>query len=534
MNVFRLKETLFHITDNFALQQQKLACLDEYIGGPAWIFGKPRALQHSECVISIRPDIFADLWGPLHVICAQGELGSCSGYRCERGFIGFVDDKQSMVLRKPSEALCHWISISSKTETLSTLKSRSVQTFTNLLIGMRNDNPPTPSSDDKTCEAAFSENKTCVRNLKEIQMRRASEFHFPGTCSPYYEVEGAETSMSAGYYVTGSFTTKWKRKPGITYKSMLLEYCNRPSTKFLPDSILRLRVGLEISACTNNAQRITLWEALRLSRCQIVNMLGPSKLPPQIQCKHAVGDKTCLLSCWNISGALPSSINTQIVSSLDPWSAQPTALPHEDELRVALITILMDMATTGVDAHGTLQAWWPFTNDPHTLDISSSKSRWIPMVKDTRDVATFAVISDRCLEFPVQDGKSHQSVGFQCPARTSSSAKHLYPDRTLLHTTLQLHTPPTNVPQLSTSKSHPSVSVVCETMHFSKLSKTPLADVGDVLMIDNNPPALAHFEVSPWKTLLKTYKRRKNSTKFCTEVISDEITSGKTISVFIS
>lgn len=57
---------------------------------------------------------------------------------------------------------------------------------------------------------------------------------------------------------------------------------------------------------------------------------------------------------------------------------------------------------TGIDNEGNLQACWPFTDSSmnHCISSTSNKSHnWFRVIKDTRDASTFAVVSQRCLEF---------------------------------------------------------------------------------------------------------------------------------------
>ncbi|KAL3470978.1 hypothetical protein BJX99DRAFT_238460 [Aspergillus californicus] len=52
--------------------------------------------------------------------------------------------------------------------------------------------------------------------------------------------------------------------PARPHKSTLISYCTSPVAE-LP-SMLKLLIGLEVSACTGNSRRVSLWDALRLSQ----------------------------------------------------------------------------------------------------------------------------------------------------------------------------------------------------------------------------------------------------------------------------
>lgn len=58
------------------------------------------------------------------------------------------------------------------------------------------------------------------------------------------------------------------------------------------------------------------------------------------------------------------------------------------------------LENTGMDPNNNLQVLWPFSEAEITYRIeSTSSSKWSNFLTDTRDTATFTVVSQRCLEF---------------------------------------------------------------------------------------------------------------------------------------
>jgi hypothetical protein len=232
-------------------------------------------------------------------------------------------------------------------------------------------------------------NKECKADVNMIQQQVVSELKFPGTCKAYYIGDGYEVSLSGGYQVNAGFVKRWKRMPARTYRSTLLAYCTSPGAEILP--ILKLDVGLEVSICTGNSRRVSLWGAIQLSQAKQEGVGCEYK---QVFCCHPVGSIECISNCWNWAA------RGEIDRTLD--------LPgdHEDFNRASarrkLINAILALEHTGINHQGQLQALWPFSGCPQVLHIPSSTKRqkhsWISLVKDTTDSSTFAVLSQRCLE----------------------------------------------------------------------------------------------------------------------------------------
>lgn len=74
--------------------------------------------------------------------------------------------------------------------------------------------------------------------------------------------DGYTIGANAGKYATVTFKKAWKRRPDWTQKDILLNWFKCESTYLHP--YLKLNVGLEVSTCTGNATRTSLWNALCL------------------------------------------------------------------------------------------------------------------------------------------------------------------------------------------------------------------------------------------------------------------------------
>lgn len=129
-------------------------------------------------------------------------------------------------------------------------------------------------------------------------------------------------------------------------------------------------VGLEISACTGHTRHETLWESLCLA-----NKVHST-------CRHEAGSVDCLNLCW-ANG------------------------PQNTKSACVKLNITMgNFAATEINQKGSLMAFWPFMEAPAVYPIEpGTANSWFCFVRDTPDIATFVVLSNRCLQVKLS-GKS--------------------------------------------------------------------------------------------------------------------------------
>ncbi|KAJ6190986.1 hypothetical protein N7519_001007 [Penicillium mononematosum] len=345
--------------DGYAFKPRKLACLDDFIGGPAWILGKVSAPPEG-MKISLTVQDVQELWGPVSLV--EGTAEEAPIIQTERGFI--VPFQYSNSLPYISDESLHMkILISSRSR---------------ILIGTSTDVKPGLVVNDK-----------CRSSISSIGQQIACRLQYPGTSKSRYVSDGYDVQLVGGQYVTAGLVKKYKRIPKRTLKAMLIADCTKPDTRLVP--LLKLRVGLEVSACTGNAQRVTLWDALRFSQTSTQDTDHPT------YCAHNIGDKNCISSCWTRWSSVDD------IDSLDHIPAQNKLLSGLEARRVIVNSILA-LEHSGIDGEGNLQVSWPFSNSPANCPVLPSTPKeshnWFRVVKDTRDTSSFAVFSQRCLELP--------------------------------------------------------------------------------------------------------------------------------------
>jgi hypothetical protein len=351
----------------------------------------------------------------------------------------------------------------------------------------------------------------CTADQKSMTNQVAAQLQFPGTTNSRYVVHERQANLTGGYYITGDLTKVWKKLPARTHKSMLLESFIKPNTKLIP--LLKLKVGLEFSLCSGNARRITLWEAIRLS---YVLQLTPNTSHAE-RCTHELGSKECIMSCWQVmerstgidSLDVPESSNTS-----HPNAPGMTCISNLQARRI-IIDRIADLAVTGVDPDNSLQAWRPFGTSAYTLRVLiQSKAHfhhWIPVLVDSRDTSTFAVVTKRCLEF-------HSRVYNSACQQSCSAAKGtVLSTRIMLDTgNLPRHDNHPNRPALAMASQSrkpdptPVISVVAPSTIISEDGKTQL-QMGALLFGHSRPPLFTEEHISSFQA---SYHCKINLEKF--------------------
>ncbi|KAJ6072353.1 hypothetical protein N7467_010438 [Penicillium canescens] len=365
--------------DGYAFKPRNLACLDDFIGGPAWILGKASAPSEG-MKISFTVQDLQELWGPVSLV--GDTTDEAPVIQTERGFIIPLPRERQSSLSTSSlrdEIECHWVTeIPEYLPDQSSDMSILIRNSSRILIGTTTD-----------VEAGLVVNDKCTSSISVIGQQIAYRLQYPGTSKSRYVSDGYDVQLVGGQYATAGLVKKYKRIPKRTLKAMLIADCTKPDTRLVP--LLNLRVGLEVSVCTGNAQRVTLWDALRFSQTSAhpTNHLT--------YCAHNVGDKNCISSCWTRWRPMDE------IDSLDHMPGQNKLLNGVEARRVIINSILA-LENSGVDSEGNLQVCWPFSNSPANCPVLPSTPKeshnWFRVVKDTRDTSSFAVFSQRCLEFP--------------------------------------------------------------------------------------------------------------------------------------
>ncbi|KAL2831107.1 hypothetical protein BDW59DRAFT_158052 [Aspergillus cavernicola] len=344
----------------YSFVRRPLACLDGLIGGPLWVLGKnERTQDHFRLMLSLTVQDLQQLWRPVWMVGRTEDAAVL--IRTERGYVVPLPAPEQTLAHIP-EIISHWTDdlpgsfFSEDPAEQHLLINQESQ----LLIGVN----------DGERKMGITINNRCRADINQIQRQIVSELKLPGTCKSYYVGDGYEVNLTGGYQINARIAKKFKKMPARTHKSALIAYCASPATELLP--VLKLLVGLEVSACTGNSRRVSLWDIIQLSR---VKQRGADPGYTQGGCGQI----------------------DEIIDITEGYRAfkQATA-------RRKLVNAILALEHTGANHQGQLQALWPFSDCPQVRHISSStwgrKNNWLSAVKDTPDASTFAVFSQRCLE----------------------------------------------------------------------------------------------------------------------------------------
>ena len=331
----------FDIGPQTSFRRRNFACLKDFISGPSWVLGS--ATSAAKLKLSIDVDDLNFLWGPIWLL--DSSIRTRKG-----GFIVAVNDAQK------GEIECHW--------TRELLPSRVPISFTpstRLLIGS---NP-----------GLFHTNRDCQTTIASVEDNLAGRLQAAGALNSQIVSDGYSASLGGGKYVTATLGKTWKKHPGTTQKEIILEKCKFESVDILP--YLGLNVGLEVSMCTGNASRRTLWDVL----CICFAKPNDSGF---IFCNHPVGSLDCVAQCCGRK----SQASTNTVDNIPRVSS-----------RERVIEAMVLLASTGFGADRKFRLWWPFTEPHSTFELPTKNNKWTRLMKDTPRASTWAVFSDKCLEF---------------------------------------------------------------------------------------------------------------------------------------
>ncbi|KAM0714385.1 hypothetical protein Q7P37_010172 [Cladosporium fusiforme] len=367
-SVFDLKDSsMLLLPGRITMRACHLACLDRYIGGPVWVFGAGpifgASTAQKDMLLSITAEQFDDLWGPLIGLEKDSEI---IAFQTEGGLLYKVESDRSDVRER--ETLIHWTPaqpgssgfLLNESEGLPQHPSLPFDPNTTMLIGYNeheyysSDDYDDDDYDDDLWQApsCFYFNRNCTLDAREYQASlRASQLVYLDTAERAWNVDTKGVSISTGWSGSSIATNRtWKLRPGSSWKASILLDCARPGRDIKP--YMALRVGLEMSICTGNSERITLYDALMSAfpreRQRIEDLLGKAM--------------------------------------------------EDDASRVRFMNYLNDLGQTGMHETKRLRLFWPEGNRT-VLRLDPKLPKWANMLEDGGATCCFAVAVDDCLVY---------------------------------------------------------------------------------------------------------------------------------------
>lgn len=260
-------------------------------------------------------DDFSFLWGPIWLVDSM--------IRTERGFIVAVEPSNTC---KKEEIECHFGTEIPRCHIRKTLSATS-----RILIGSNHH--------------IYTVNRDCPTIVESVEDWVASELQLLGTSASGYDSGGYTLGANAGKYATATLNKSWKKRPGRTQKDVLFDPFKLDSTDLLPH--LKLKVGLEVSICTGNATRTTLWDALCLSFIDTTKTGWCCAIIP-----------SGMLIVWLVAGTdkLKTRL-TLLIRGLVSWIGDLYERRPWRLLRYCQIRVLVQMVFYGYGGHTRINSW---------------------------------------------------------------------------------------------------------------------------------------------------------------------------------
>ena len=312
----------------------------------------------------------ARIWGPIWEVTEPID-DMYVWYRLPGGYLGPTGIQTSS---QSDEAPCHFSTDSYDFDGRPVTYSR-VPTTSYLLIGQ---GLPTGLKRRESCQIGLE------RGLHGLALQTI------GTRAPHKYIDSMTGQLGFGQWgLSANWSTQIKTNPGILAKDSYLQRW-KLEPEFRNPRMLLLWYGIEISLCTRNARR-----------CRVIDLLRSHVILQYLKAMYTQQDST--------AGHVPALLAA--LKSANPYELLILYDAHPEwrrELGKVVGRCLELLEDTGVNSHGDLAAFafLEKLDDPEQLTIiPATTCTWIGLLKDTFDMATFAVISPNCLEYPRAPGR---------------------------------------------------------------------------------------------------------------------------------
>ena len=407
-------------------RKRALGCLNDFLGAELWALGGSKTPNvATPCQVSITLTQFADLWGPVWTVPVPENSSQLLAVHTEDGIL-YCSSQAPLNGKGSTTVQCHWAKTiftrrpptdepenhGSCFAVLDTSFSGHMIPFdksSNLLIGgssRASDNDRRDASVGENaleCQTQkqllkhsissrryeecpqFMKNSKCGLDFEAFLRDNSREIRIAGTAGAKYLPEAYQMSFTAGQYIGVGGGKTFKRRPASTMKQRIVDYCSKPIASM--QQILELWVGLEVSACSGNAQRISLWHALTMAYGTSSSRTG--------SCEHAACDPACAKGCWGL--LIP--VSTAGLADQDKIPHTLLDVHWTKESKEYISGLIGELSLTGLLDDSELHCLVP----PCRVFTKTKNPEWSVLLKDTEKSACFAVLSNRCLTYDGRD-----------------------------------------------------------------------------------------------------------------------------------
>ena len=381
------------------LSRCQLQCLDSFHDNkPVWVFSSSDWESRGHLFLSTMVEDFADIWGPLWKVIDPEVHDSCTRYAVGNGSIYKWKSQKATPRLLDNETLCHWIS----NATIEAGPEYSPDTEKPVFPDMIDENFDGNETLLIGAVAAGCERLTTDRDCSfDLDKRRSVLDHggrvqMLGTVREHTYKDSETYQLQAGHGGMAVSASKQYKRRGQSLKQALVElWTTTPEVR--DPQILQDFYGLEVSLCTQNAQRVQLGRILGLgSMCQYLRSFrwktDCAKQAYFEALKRFREDGDALQDIWE------------------------RHTKHQEDFGRAVLVCLKALEKTGVNHEGQLSAFLSseVTARPELIAIGPREHSWIGLLKDSENSCCMAVIGDECLgfkhEFGSTCGQSGRSV----------------------------------------------------------------------------------------------------------------------------
>ena len=341
---------------------------------PEEVLPTPPSLKTSLYMRTTIRDL-ARIWGPIWTATSFEYEHAWIWYRLPGGYIGAPQTYESKVDLEADESSCHFSTVEHHFGKCPSPQFY-VPEFPYLLIGH---GLPATLVHQEPCKIGSQ------TGLEGMALQSI------GTLKPFKYKESSTLNLTLGHSgIQASWSTQIKTNPGIRMKESLLQRWKLEPC-FRNPRLLLLWYGVEVSLCTRNARRCRIIDLLRSSA--VIRYLSTIYRPE-------IGSSAYINALFDA------------LKSKDPMAFIKLYDLHPEwhvKLGTVVARCLDFLKDSGVNRNGDLAAFVFIKkfHDPEQLAIlSKNYHTWIGILKDSIDIATFAVVSDRCLEYPVAPGQN--------------------------------------------------------------------------------------------------------------------------------
>ena len=376
---------------SFKLSRCQLQCLDVFHNSqPVWVFSSSDWEPRGHLFLSTKVEDFADIWGPLWKVVDPKVHSSCTRYVVGNGCIYKWKSQKATPRLLENEILCHWIS--------NTTIERGSENSSNKEELVFPDSIDEGFDGNETlligAVAAGCERLALKRNCNfDLDRTRAALDHdgrvqMLGTVKEHTYKDSETYQLQVGHNGVNASASKQYKRRGQSLKQAFVEAWT--TTPELRDPrLLQDFYGVEVSLCTQNAQRIQLGRILGLgSMCQYLRSFR-----------------------WKTDSAKQAYFDALKGFREDGDALQRTWEKHDqyqDDFGRAVLVCLKALEKTGINHKGQMTAFLSsqVTARPELIAMEPREHSWIGILKDSESSCCMAVIGDDCLEFKHELGST--------------------------------------------------------------------------------------------------------------------------------